>query len=200
MISRWNLLDSISHCTDYKQQTITYGFRWLPTHFTSYVHRGAPPAKWPRCVRLPVSFSACHVCPRWFTGRASGGGGGAGSLRLGMTEPRSSEVLTGGIGLSDGLIPLIVATSSLSNSRNHEVQVELSRKTTRRVETKEDRRVAGTRSPYLSLSVRYQSEVQSFTALLFKIKCYCCSTVVPRRYCCSVVTVNNKNSVQRFSP
>ena len=28
------------------------------------------------------------------------------------------------------------------------------------------------------------------------MKCYRCSTVVPRRYCCSVVTVNNKNSVQ----
>ena len=156
MISRWNLLDSISHCTDYKQQTITYGYRWLPTHFTSYVHRGAPPAKLPRCARLPVSFSACHVCPRWFTGRASGGGGGAvWSLRLGMTEPHSSEVLTGGIDFPTDL-PLIVATSSLSNSRNHEVQVELSRKNTRRVETKEDRRVAGTRSPYLSLSVRYR--------------------------------------------
>ena len=37
-----------------------------------------------------------------------------------------------------------------------EVQVELSRKSTRRVEAKEARRVAGTISPYLSLSVRYE--------------------------------------------
>ena len=91
-----------------------------------------------------------------------------------------------------------------------DVKVEQSRKsTTRRLETKEEKSRGNEIAVSLitiSVILRYcQYCMQYYVSnkynplppyILFKIKCYCCSTVVPRRYCCSVVTVNNKNSVQ----
>ena len=94
-----------------------------------------------------------------------------------------------------------------------DVKVEQSRKsTTRRLETKEEKSRGNEIAVSLitiSVILRYcQYCMQYYVSnkynplppyILFKIKCYCCSTVVPRRYCCSVVTVNNKNSVQPLS-
>ena len=79
-----------------------------------------------------------------------------------------------------------------------QLQVELSRKSTRRVETKEEKSRGNLGNEIaVSLTISKIPASKKYNPLppclwpyiLLKIKCYCCSTVVSRRYCCSVVTV-----------